>query len=455
MKSYRLTFFGGTRTVTGSNFLGAGEDVSFLVDCGLFQGSTFAGERNRESFPYDPAAVSTLLATHAHIDHIGRIPKLVRDGFRGTIWSTPPTRELATLMLADAQSRIAEECAAEGLPPLYGSADIHVALAQWQTVPYGTAVAVGGGLSATPLQAGHILGSAMWDIRSAQGTQLVFTGDLGNAPTPLLPDPDPVAGATYLVIESVYGDRTHEGREERRARLASVINQSVAEGGTLIIPLFSLEKTQLILHELNHLLERGEIPRVPVFFDSPLGRAVTDVYRTLPQYLSREAREEFARGDDPFQFPKLTVTVSVNDARRIYEARGSKIIIAGSGMSTGGRILTHEARYLPDPQATILFVGYQAAGSLGRAIQEGVKTITIGRKRLSVRARVETVTGYSSHMDSPNLLQFVEGSAETLQKVFVVMGEPRASFFLAQRIHDYLGVDAVVPGEGERFELLL
>ncbi|TSC56675.1 MAG: Metallo-beta-lactamase family protein, RNA-specific, partial [Parcubacteria group bacterium Greene0416_79] len=329
---------------------------------------------------------------------------------------------------------------------------------------------------------GHILGSAMCELTrtaDARGLdadsrrfplprssgeierglkrKIVFTGDLGNAPTPLLKPAEAVTGATYMVMESVYGDRNHEGGERRKERLAEVIQASVRQGGVLLIPCFSLEKTQVLLYEMDDLLAQGKIPKVPVFLDSPLAIKVTNVYRKYTGFFNEEAQARLRKGDDIFSFPNLRITIDARASAEITRTPSPKIIIAGSGMSAGGRILEHERRYLGDPSNTILFIGYQAVGGLGRHIQEGVTHLRINHEEVTVRARIETITGYSSHKDSEHLLEFVARASEdgALEKVFVAMGEPKASLFLAQRVRDSIGVEAVAPQAGDTVEIEL
>ena len=473
MRKTVLSFYGGVGVVTGSNFLLAGERTKLLIDCGLIQGEKFAHDLNREPFPYEPATIEYLLVTHAHIDHIGRIPKLVRDGFKGKIISTPQTFELSQLMLPDAFSVLRSEML-EGEEHLYDEQDIEKAFSLWETVPYQEKREVGE-FEILLKDSGHILGSAMFDIAYAdkrgfadsqinadregngQRRHIVFTGDLGNSPTPLLKPAETITDATYLVMESVYGDRNHEGGERRKERLAEVIHATGEKGGVLLIPCFSLEKTQVLLYEMDDLLAQGKIPKVPVFLDSPLAIKVTDVYRRSSEFFNEEAQERLRKGDDIFSFPNLRITMDARASSGIERTPSPKIIIAGSGMSAGGRILEHERRYLGDPKNTILFIGYQAVGGLGRQIQEGVKHVRINHEEVKVRARIETITGYSSHMDSSHLQEFAEHAAEggALEKVFVVMGEPRSALFLAQRIRDYTGVKAYVPELGESVEIEL
>ncbi len=462
-----LSFYGGVGSVTGSHFMLHGRRTRLLIDCGLIQGERFAQDLNRAPFPYAPLSIDCLLVTHAHIDHTGRIPKLVRDGFRGKIVSTPETLELSRLMLPDAFSVLRAETP-EGEKLLYDERDIEAAFSLWSAKEYREPFQTGE-FEVVFKDAGHILGSAMMEVarqgptlnrekgRTLSRRTIVFTGDLGNYPTPLLKPAEAVTDAAYLVMESVYGDRNHGGGERRKERLAEVILATAAKGGVLLIPSFSLEKTQALLYELDDLCEEKKIHQIPVFLDSPLAIKITEAYRRHSASFNETARAQIARGDDVFSFRNLHITMDARDSREIARTPAPKIIIAGSGMSAGGRILDHERRYLGDPKNTILFVGFQAVGSIGRQIQEGVKRIRINHEDIKVRARVETITGYSSHMDSEHLQEFAAKAAQSgaLEKVFVVMGEPRASLFLAQRIRDYLGVAAVVPELGESVEISL
>ncbi len=460
-----LSFHGGVGSVTGSNFLLEGEHTKLLVDCGLIQGEKFAHDMNRAPFPYDPASIDFLLVTHAHIDHVGRIPKLVREGFKGRIISTPETLDLSRLMLPDAFSVLRSETP-EGEETLYDEKDIAAAFSLWETRPYHQPFPVGE-FEVLMKDSGHILGSAMMEIKrrvksdfgdslkSDLERTIVFTGDLGNNPTPLLKPAEDITDAAYLVMESVYGDRNHEGGERRKERLAEVIRTTIDKKGVLLIPCFSLEKTQVLLSEMDELFEDKNLFNVPVFLDSPLAINVTEVYRRYADTLNPDAQKRLQQGDDIFSFKNLRLTMDRRASSEIERTASPKIIIAGSGMSAGGRILDHERRYLGDPNNTILFIGYQAVGGLGRHIQEGVKHLRINHEDVTVKARIETITGYSSHMDSDHLLEFAGKDAEAAEKIFVVMGEPRAALFLAQRIKDNFGLDTHVPEAGERVEISL
>lgn len=447
--SYKATvgFYGGVDAVTGSNFLFEAGGKRILIDCGLFQGEHFADERNREAFAFDPATVDVLLVTHAHIDHIGRIPKLVRDGFHGTIYSTPPTEELAEIMLLDTVRILEHEAIATGLSPLYEEREVRDALRLWKNVEYHTPFSLGASLTCEFRDAGHMLGSAMMFL-NFHGTIMAFTGDLGNSPTPLLRDTEPVTGATYLLMESVYGNRNHEGIEERKDTLRQLIEETAKNSSTLIIPVFTIERTQELLFEMNDLIERHHLHPIPVFVDSPLAIKATEIYRRNTKYFNTKALGFVTHGDDVFRFPRLSFTESKEDSLGIWETKGPKVIMGGAGMLNGGRIVHHVKHYANDPRTTILFVGYQAAGTAGRRLIEGERTVRLFGDETRVIAKIKVLNGYSGHKDMDHLLEFVETGADTLKKVFVAIGEPKAALFLAQRIRDYLGLDAVVPTPG-------
>jgi len=447
-----IGFYGGTGAVTGANFLFDIGDKKILIDCGAVEREHVCDEANLEAFAYDPASIDILIVTHAHADHIGRIPKLVRDGFKGMIISTPATKDLAAVMFDDALSLMKGDQEKHGCTPMYSEPDVATALSLWHAHEYHEAFSVGSA-QIDFLDAGHVLGSALVRLVRS-GRAIIFTGDLGNSPEPLLNDTESPRGAQYLVMESVYGDRVHEGREDRLSILVQAIEDTRERGGTLLIPSFSIERTQIILHELDELITSGRMKPIPVYLDAPLATRVTEVFRRYPDELNDALKKRFAEGNDPFDFEGLKVTATSAQSRIIHEAPEPKVIIAGAGMSSGGRIRAHEAQYLPDPNAMILFVGYQAPGSLGRRIQEGGKKVTINGEIVTVRAKIASLEGYSGHKDREGLLDFVEEARDTLKKVFVVMGEPKSESFLAQRIRDFIGIDAVVPEKGQQIEIL-
>lgn len=442
--------------MTGANFLLTLSDgtktTKILVDCGLIQGEKVAQAENREEFGYVASEIDMLFITHAHLDHVGRIPKLVKEGFNGKIYSTPETMALAALILEDAVGLLEKEAKNEGVLPLYEIQDMRKAFTLWQTISYHSETSFPEGFSIYLRDAGHILGSAMIQF-TYENKKIVFTGDLGNTPTPLLKDTEAITGADYVIMESVYGDRNHEPKDERRKKLELAIKTSIDRQGTLVIPAFSLERTQVILYELNKLVETKVIPNIPVYVDSPLATKITDIYKGSTALFNERAQGEIRGGDDIFNFPHLSFTVSGDASRSIDHAKSPKIIIAGSGMSVGGRVLHHEELYLPDPKNTILLVGYQTLGSVGRHLLDGAKKVSIHGKEIKVRAKIETILGYSSHKDSDHLLEFAATAQDTAKRIFVAMGEPKASLFLAQKIRDNLGLDALYPERNVDYEL--
>jgi metallo-beta-lactamase family protein len=457
MDTVQVTFYGGVGTVTGANFLLESTKTKLLIDCGILQGTPEADMENKKSFPYDVTKIDYLFLTHAHMDHIGRVCKLVAEGFRGVICSTPETKELAHIMFLDAV-KVMEMNARQVEPgtetpkPMYGLDDVNTAMSLWKTIPYHTHTKIGTDFSVYLKNAGHILGSSMYEFMY-DGKKIVFTGDSGNSPAPLLPDTEDVTDADYLIIDSVYGDRNHESKKERDEKFRQVVSETIQKGGALVIPAFSLERTQVILYELNNMIEDGKVPSVPVFLDSPLGLKVTDIYKHFTKDFNIGVKGEINAGDDIFNFHKLHITHSSRDSQGIYKTSNPKIIIAGSGMSTGGRIQSHEAQFLPDPNSTILLMGYQAIGTLGRLITGKPKSVEIHGQVIPVRARIESISGYSSHKDSNNLVAMVEKTKQTVKKVFVVMGEPKSAIYLAQRLNDELGVSAICPEKGKVYEL--
>jgi metallo-beta-lactamase family protein len=464
----KIIFETGVGTVTGANFLmeigkkqGTGQPVRVLVDCGLVQGDPADTVHNNDPFAYDPSTVDMLFITHAHLDHVGRIGKLVKDGFKGTIYSTEQTMELGQLIMEDGVSLLEKDARIHSMSPIYGIEDVQNAMRLWKTLSYHEEVPFeggvdGGGFSVYLRDAGHILGSSMFRFTCKEASDekagspivtknVVFTGDLGNSPSPLLRDTESIEGAQYVVMESVYGDRNHEPKDHRRAKLEATINDTVARGGTLIIPAFSVERTQVLLYELNELVETKRIPLIPIFVDSPLAIKVTEIYKASKTLFNPAAQAQIAAGDDLFDFPKLSYTMTGEESKAIDHAKSPKIILAGSGMSMGGRITHHESLYLGDPRNTVLLVGFQSAGSLGRRLLDGATTVSISGQKIKVKAKVDSIMGYSAHKDSDHLVEFVATAQSTIKKIFVVMGELKGATFLSQRLHNELGLDAIHP----------
>lgn len=452
MSQPKITFCSGVGTVTGANFLLETDQSNILIDCGMIQGEKFAMEENGKPFFYDVSSIDALLITHAHLDHVGRIPKLIKEGYQGPIYSTPETRELAELVLNDAVGIIAMESRQNGGVPMYDMEDVQAVFPLWKTIPYHEKTKITDDISVFLKDAGHILGSAMIEVSVGVGVQgptsdlkILFTGDVGNSPAPLLRDTEAVGDVDYMITESVYGDRNHESKDLRLEQLKKIINDTMARGGTLVIPAFSIDRTQVLLYELNNLVEKKMISSVPVFVDSPMAIKATQVYQSSTKLFNDNVRQQISAGDSIFDFPHLQFTVSQNESRDIERLQGAKIILAGSGMSVGGRVISHEETFLPDPKNTLLLVGYQTTGSLGRLLADGSKKVTIHGRTIKVNAHVETLYGYSAHKDSDRLVEFVATASDRLKQVFVVMGEPKAAMHLAQRLNDELEVKAMVP----------
>ncbi len=453
----RLSFYGATGKVTGSNFLIEGARGKVLVDCGIEQGGDFVESHIYGPFPYDVTKIDALVLTHAHLDHVGRIPKLVRDGFRGKIYMTPPTRDLAVLILLDSVGILGEEATRRGIAPLYQAEDVEKTFSLVETLDYHTEKEIAPGLSAYLRNVGHILGSASVRIKDEDGTTVALTGDIGNSPSPLLPNWEPVPDADALVMESVYGDRNHPPQSERIVALRDTLKRAIAKGGTILIPAFSLERTQLMLYELSNFFSDGTLAKIPVFLDSPLAIKVTAVYEKWGlTYFKPETEDEMKREGSIFQFPFLKQTLSHDDSMAIEKVSGPKIIIAGAGMSHGGRIGKWESRYLPDPSSTLIIVGYQAPGTPGRRMMEGASSVRLGGVEIKIKAKVENLAGWSAHADRDELLAFAEAalSEKRPKVIFTAIGEPSAERFLAQRIHDYLGARAIVPELGQTWEIM-
>jgi metallo-beta-lactamase family protein len=446
-----ITFCGGTGSVTGSNFLLEADGKKILIDCGLTQGQKLADDINWDPFPYDAKAIDILFITHAHIDHVGRIPKLLYEGFEGKIYSTLPTQALSGPMLDDTVGILSKNTDL-GLDKIYTEDKTKQALALWHGFPYHEVIKLTDNLTVSFRNAGHILGSAMIEF-IYNGKKIMFTGDLGNSPSPILPDTEKITDVDYLIMESVYGDRNHESRDNRKKLLEETIEDNYKRNGTLIIPTFSLERSQELLFELNDLVGNKRIPIMPIFFDSPLAIRLTEIFKQFKDYFNETAQKAMIHDKYIFDFPGLHSTLKSEESKTINEVPNPKVIIAGSGMSSGGRVVHHERHYLPDPNNTLLLTGYQAVGTPGRLIQEGVKTVRISGEYVPIRSHVVTISGYSGHKDSDGLLNFVEDSQDTLKKIFVVMGEPKSSMFLVQKIRDNLALDAQAPELGDSVSL--
>jgi metallo-beta-lactamase family protein len=358
--------------------------------------------------------------------------------------------------MRDSANILAAEARRLGRVPLYEERDVDAAMALWEPLEYHVEKEISNGLSIYLRNTGHILGSASVRIKSADGATLALTGDIGNSPSPLLPDWEPIPDADAMLMESVYGNRVHPPHEERVKKLLAALQKAVAKKGAILIPAFSLERTQLMLYELSNFFADGSLPQIPVFLDSPLAINITALYEKWgPTYFKPATQDEIKREKNIFEFPFLKKTMSRQESEAIDAAPNPKIIMAGAGMSHGGRIGGHEIKYLPDPATTLFIVGYQAPGSPGRLIQEGVPSIRINGQQVRARATVEVLEGWSAHADGDELLKFAEAAlaSKRTKAIFVALGEPAAERFLAQRIHDYAGGNAIVPLAGQTWEI--
>lgn len=458
-----LSFFGAAKIVTGSNYLLEIGKRKILIDCGLFQGSPFLTEKNLERFSYDPKEIDAVILTHAHLDHIGRLPKLIKDGFSGRIFATPATLDLAKLILED-------ELEVQEIP-LFSRKDFNKTYDFFEPVEYRKKITIpplgenysskkDSEISFKLLDAGHILGSAIVEV-FAEGKKIVFSGDLGNSPTPLLRPTEFPSSADYVLVESTYGDRNHPDFLKRKDLLEDAFEEIIGENGVLMIPSFALERTQELLYELNELVENHRIPKAPIFVDSPLAIKSIEVYKKYKKYYGKEASFLLKSGDKIFDFPRLYLTRRAQESKKINAVSPPKVIIAGSGMSTGGRILYHERKYLSDSKNCLLLICYQAAGTMGRKLFRKAKEVRIFGERVPVRAKIKIIQGYSAHADRQGLFRWlynIKSSAylhktSGIKKVFVVHGEEKPAESLAQLVRDRLGIGAEVPEHGEKVEL--
>lgn len=447
----KITFYGAAEEVTGSNFLLEDNGTKILIDCGMFQHQAYHDSRNYDPFPYKASDIDFVFATHAHLDHIGRLPKIIKEGFRGKIFSTPPTKDLIHEMLLDSLGVLRKEAEKKGIKVFYDENDVLNLKRYFEVFDYQEKIKIGD-FEIVFRDAGHILGSAIVEIKKGD-KKIVFTGDLGNPPTPILNSTELVSHAEVLIIDSTYGDKVHEDRDERKIKLERAIEDNVENKGVLLIPAFSLERTQEILFELNDLVEKHRVPSVPVFLDSPLAIKIVSIYKNYESYFNKEAKYVISGGDDIFNFPNLRFTLTTEESKKINDIPPPKIIIAGSGMMQGGRMLHHAKRYLSNSRNSILFIGFQSAGSLGRKIKDEEKLVRIFDEDIEVKAGVKIIDGYSAHPDKNQIFDFIGGTSDTLQKIFCVHAEPKTSLHLVQHIKDYMGVEAFSPVYGQSFEI--
>lgn len=472
-----ITFLGATKMVTGSNFLVEGAGKRFLVDCGMYQGKATDEMENEAPFLYNPADIDFMLLTHAHIDHSGRIPKLYNEGFRGPVYATKATCELCSIMLPDSGHIQEQENEwknnkrkRKGLkqqPPLYTAEEAIKCLEIFKPIKYDEIIDIDEHIHVRFNDAGHMLGSAIievWVDEDGKTTKTVFSGDLGNNDIPLLSEPTMIEDADYLVMESTYGDRLHVGTHDKAKVFLDIVSETLDNGGTVVIPSFAVGRTQEILYELNIIKEERSkdeafqkeyetLMRAPVYVDSPLAISATEVFKNNEDLFDDETKAIMERGDNPLEFPGLKFTRTADESKALNESDEPSIIISASGMCEVGRIKHHLKHNLWNPNSTILFVGYQAPGTLGYSIVNGAKKVKIFGEEIAVNARIEYIEGYSGHADQDGLMNFVYSFIKKPKQVFLIHGEEESQEVLGEKIENEVQLPVIIPNYGETYEL--
>lgn len=463
-----ITFYGGVGTVTGSKYLLEHAGRKILVDCGLFQGDRELRERNWQDPAFDPAGIDAVLITHAHIDHTGWLPRLVKLGFRGRVTTSRATADLLKILLPDS-ARLQEEEADyrnrhqltrhDPALPLYDETDARATLEMLRPVPNdGALYDICEGFRAGFSVAGHIMGASLVLVEvvggKADGSDLrfLFSGDLGHYDQPIVKDPAPPPDCDHLMCESTYGDRLH-GDVDAASQIERIVNEAAERHAPILIPAFAVGRTQEVLYMLRELEEKGRIPALPVIVDSPMAAQATQVYNRWHEEHDREYASLLAHKKHPLRTRSMITASSREESKRLNDMKGSRIIISASGMMTGGRVLHHAVRILPNESATVVFVGYQAAGTTGRRIQDGEREVKIMKNWVPVRCRVEKVEGFSAHADWKAVLRWLSGLKTTPKMVFTTHGEPEAAEAMAGHIRDRFGWNVIVPGYEQRVEL--
>lgn len=472
----KITFLGATKTVTGSNYLVEAAGKKFLVDCGMWQGKAELEEENFQEFEFDPKEIDFVLLTHAHIDHSGRIPKLYNEGFKNKIYAHKATCDLCALMLPDSghiqemesewKNRKRMRKGEKPRDPLYTAEEAAKCLQIFEAVQYDEIIDITDQIHVRFNDAGHMLGSSiieLWVDEDGKTTKTVFTGDIGNNDIPLLSSPTMIEDTDYLVMESTYGSRLHIRNNEKAEMFLDIVSETLDNQGTVVIPSFAVGRTQEILYELNKLKDirtdeefrrkYRTLMRAPVYVDSPLAISATEVFRENMDLFDEETQKEIMNGDNPLEFPGLKFTMSTDESKALNESQEPCIIISASGMCEVGRIKHHLKHNIWNPNSTILFVGYQAPGTLGRSIVDGAKKVKIFGEEFSVKARIEYIEGYSGHADQEWLLNFVYSFIKKPKHIFLVHGEPNGQLVLKNKIVDTTQIPVTIPGYGEKYTL--
>lgn len=452
MPQIKLTSYGAAGEVTGSCHLLQIGRFKLLIDCGLFQGSESNFQKNFEAFGFDPKTINAVFLTHAHLDHCGRLPKLYANGYRGSVYTTAATGQLAQIVLDDNFYIMREKLARHKELSPYSLADVNKLYKHWEITDYYQSKTIAPNINFTFHNAGHILGSAILEIKTPECT-IVFTGDLGAKNMPLVKNVDYLSQADYIITESTYGDRQHENTDKRNGRLLEAVKKTTLKNSVLLISVFAIERTQDVLRVLNDYYETHLDFRVPVYLDSPMAAQATQVYRHHKELLNQDAKDDLVRDSDIFNFPYLKITNQISQSKDINFAPTPKIILAGSGMAEGGRILHHLARYAPDKKNTILFMGYQVTGTLGSRLTNGAFDFHYYQKIIKVRAGVERLDAFSAHADQTDLLEWLSHFQKP-KRIFLSHGDPTVMPVFANKITKDLGwpVKILVAGQTETLE---
>lgn len=456
-----ITFLGAAETVTGSKHLLTLNGHKVLVDCGLFQGPKDLRARNWQPLPINVRELEAIVITHAHLDHIGYLPKLVKEGYSGPIYATKATIDLSKISLPDS-GRLQEEDARfankhhltehEPALPLYTEDDAYRCLKLFQPVHYYDFHELPGKATFQYLPAGHILGSAFAEIYFENGERILMSGDLGRFNTPIIKDPTTIEYAEYLVVESTYGDRLH-AHEDTLAKLAEILNEGYSKGSVILVPSFAIGRTQELLYAINTLQHKNQIPRIPIYIDSPMATSTTHVFQNATDEFDSQMKLLIREGEDPLNPEQVSFIRDGQQSRALNAQRGPMVIIAGSGMANGGRIVHHLIHHLNDPSTIVLFTGYQAEGTLGRQLIDGAQHVRIHQQNVNVRAQVEKLNALSAHADQGEILAWLSKYKTPPKRTFIVHGEPPAQAVLLAKIKEQLGWDAVIPKQGDSFEL--
>ncbi|NMA01588.1 MAG: MBL fold metallo-hydrolase [Clostridia bacterium] len=461
MSELNIGFYGAAGVVTGSCTMITYKNRKILIDCGLFQGPKDLKELNYNDFAFNPQDIDVVLLTHAHIDHSGLIPKLCKKGFNGKIYATNVTKDLCSVMLPDSgyiqemeverKNRKLSRANKPLLEPIYTVLDAELCISQFRGVKYDTKIEILPGVYAIFREAGHILGSSIIEL-FVDGKKLVFTGDLGKLNQPIINDPSIINHADYLILESTYGNRFHLETEDKLVELARIVKRTIRKGGNLIIPAFAVERTQIIAYKLKKLMNMGEIPKLNVYIDSPLAIRATEIFAKYPHLFDEEAQDMVENGE-LLEFPELKFTLSAEESKRLNTIEKNAIIISASGMADAGRIKHHLKHNLWRPESTILFVGYQALGTLGRRILDGEKTVRIHGDEIAVNADIEKLEGFSAHADQKGLVDWVTSFTKKPKTIYLIHGEDDARKTLAQVLQENIESEIVLPQLYEHFDL--